>query len=117
MYASLPKFSYECSLTLNDTLKSLGATTAFDPLNADFSRLGHVVGGNIWIDKVLHKTKITVGEKGTKAGAVTSIEMVGKGAMQPTVYKVTLDRPFVYAIIDDATRLPLFIGTVTDVGK
>ncbi len=117
VYASLPKFSYECSLTLNDTLKSLGATTAFDPLNADFSRLGHVVGGNIWIDKVLHKTKITVGEKGTKAGAVTSIEMVGKGAMQPTVYKVTLDRPFVYAIIDDATRLPLFIGTVTDVGK
>ena len=117
VYASLPKFSYECSLTLNDTLKSLGATTAFDLICADFSRLGRVAGGNVWIDNVLHKTKITVGEKGTKAGAVTSIEMVGKGAMQPTVYKVTLDRPFVYAIIDDATRLPLFIGTVTDVGK
>lgn len=74
-------------------------------------------GGNVWIDNVLHKTKITVGEKGTKAGAVTSIEMAGKSAMQPMLYKVTLDRPFVCAIIDGTTNLPLLIGTVTDVRK
>ncbi len=30
---------------------------------------------------------------------------------------MTLDRSFVYAIIDDAIGLPLFIGTVTDIGK
>ena len=33
------------------------------------------------------------------------------------IYRVTLDRPFVYAIIDDATGLPVFIGTVTGIGK
>jgi serpin B len=28
-----------------------------------------------------------------------------------TEYYVRLDRPFVYAIIDNATNLPVFIGT------
>ena len=30
-------------------------------------------------------------------------------------HTVTLDRPFIYAIIDDATGLPIFIGTVTNI--
>ena len=32
-------------------------------------------------------------------------------------YTVTLDRPFVYAIVDTATGLPLFIGTVMEVAQ
>jgi serpin B len=31
-----------------------------------------------------------------------------------TEWVVTLDRPFVYMIIDNETNLPVFIGTVTD---
>ena len=38
-------------------------------------------------------------------------------ALEEGVYKVTLDRPFVYAVIDDAAGLPVFIGTVTVIGK
>ena len=30
---------------------------------------------------------------------------------------MTLDSPFVYAVIDDAAGLPVFIGTVMDIGK
>ena len=55
-------------------------------------------------------------EKAQKAGAATAVETVYT-ALEEGVYKVTLDRPFVYAIIDDATGLPVFIGTVTDIGK
>ena len=29
---------------------------------------------------------------------------------------ILLDRPFLYMIVDNATNLPLFIGTVTDLG-
>ena len=32
-------------------------------------------------------------------------------------YTHLLDRPFIYAIIDDATGLPIFIGAVTDIQK
>lgn len=66
--------------------------------------------------RVLHKAYIAVNEKGTEAGAATAAETVYT-ALEKGVYKVTLDRPFVYAIIDDAIGLPLFIGTVTDIGK
>ncbi|NLO10576.1 MAG: hypothetical protein GX129_12035, partial [Clostridiales bacterium] len=30
---------------------------------------------------------------------------------------VKLDRPFVYAIIDNSTKLPIFIGTLMDLNK
>lgn len=66
--------------------------------------------------RVLHKAYIAVDERGTKAGAATAVETVYT-ALEEGVYKVTLDRSFVYAIIDDAIGLPLFIGTVTDIGK
>ena len=63
-----------------------------------------------------NKAYIAVDEKGTKASAATAVETVYT-ALEEGVYKVTLDRPFAYAIIDDATGLPIFIGTVTDIGK
>jgi serpin B len=95
----------------------MGITDAFDSDRADFFDLGQYAGGNIFINRVLHKTFIAVDEKGTKAGAATVVEMVtGSAAMQepPTVY---LDRPFVYMLIDCETNLPIFIGTVVDIGK
>ena len=55
-------------------------------------------------------------EKGTKAGEATAVETV-YAALEEGVYKMTLDSPLVYAVIDDATGLPVFIGTVTDIWK
>ena len=55
-------------------------------------------------------------EKGTKAGAATAIEAPAAGNWEDR-HRVILDRPFVYAIIDDAAGLPIFIGAVTDIQK
>lgn len=112
--ATLPKFSYEYELSMNDTLKKLGMPTAFDGMSADFSRMAHSSRGNIYIGDVLHKTFIAVDELGTKAGAVTKVEMRDECALV-TEWVVTLDRPFVYMIIDNETNLPVFIGTVVDI--
>ncbi len=109
--ASLPKFSYEYEITLNDVLKSMGMTDGFNPVTADFKRLGSSPIGNIYIGEVLHKTFISLDELGTKAGAVTKVEMKVESAILDLKI-VTLNRPFVYAIIDNATMLPVFIGTV-----
>ena len=47
----------------------------------------------------------------------TAVEMVAEGALLIEDYKtVTLDRPFVYMLIDCQTNLPFFIGTMMDVG-
>ena len=118
VFASMPKFKYEYSIKMVDALMTLGIVDAFDEDIADFSRMAKttVGNGNLYINKVLHKTFISVDELGTKAGAVTMVAMSTGGSSGPVESKtVILDRPFVYAIIDNATNLPIFIGTVMSV--
>jgi len=112
--AALPKFSYEYGLVMNEALKELGIPSAFDGNTADFSQMAHSSRGNIYIGEVLHKTFICVDELGTKAGAVTKIEMVDECAPM-SQWMVNLNRPFVYMIVDNETNLPVFIGSVTDI--
>ena len=100
---------------LNDALEAIGMPKAFSADEADFSKLGKSSRGNIYIGEVLHKTFISVDELGTKAGAVTKVEMREESYMETKIVK--LESPFVYAIIDNATNLPVFIGAVMSLGK
>jgi len=110
--ASMPKFEYAYEIEMSDALKNLGIPNAFDIIMADFSKMATSDIGNIYINRVLHKTFIKVDELGTKAGAVTMVAMDAGGMMPQDIKTVRLDRPFVYAIIDNATNLPVFIGTL-----
>ncbi|MCC8120425.1 MAG: serpin, partial [Oscillospiraceae bacterium] len=114
---AIPQFESEYGVEMNEVLKALGMTDAFDSTLADFSALGHSDEGNIFISSVLHKTYICVDEAGTKAGAATAEEIAGASA-EPTEEpkRVCLDRPFVYMILDCESGIPLFIGTVLDPG-
>ncbi len=117
VYAKLPKFSYDYSLIMNGTLCELGMPTAFDASMADFSGIGHSTRGNLYIGNVLHKTHIDVDELGTRAAAVTEVEMKNGCAMEPEdTRSVELDRPFVYMIMSETLDLPIFMGVVTDIG-
>ena len=116
VHTSIPKFETEYKVEMSEILKSMGMTEAFDMYNADFEGLGTSTGGNIYISRVLHKTFISVGEKGTKAGAATVVEMKDGAAAEPTEPKeVYLDRPFVYMLVDCENNIPFFIGTMMDV--
>ena len=116
VHTSIPKFETEYKVEMSDILQSMGMTEAFDMYNADFEGLGTSTGGNIYISRVLHKTFISVGEKGTKAGAATIVEMKDGAAAEPTEPKeVYLDRPFVYMLVDCENNIPFFIGTMMDV--
>ncbi len=106
----IPKFEYDYSTELSDTLKAMGMEDAFDMAAADFSKMGNYNGQNLYISAVIHKTYIALTEYGTKAGAVTDVEMRAGGMIENV--EIYLDRPFVYAIIDTNTNLPIFIGTV-----
>ncbi len=112
----IPKFSLEYEIPLNDVLQELGMMDAFDELHADFSGLATSDVGNLYISRVLHKTKIEVDEKGTKAAAATVVEIEETTEVETEEPKVVyLDRPFVYMIIDMQQNLPIFIGCMTNV--
>lgn len=117
--AAIPKFETEYDVEMSDVLKEMGMSLAFEPVLADFSNLGTDMVGNIFISRVLHKTFISVAEKGTKAGAATVVEMTDECAMVETVEpkEVILDRPFVYMLIDCEHQIPFFIGTMMNVEK
>lgn len=115
--AVLPKFETEYSAELADVLKAMGITDAFNPDAADFSPLGTSEAGNLFISQVRHKTAITVAEEGTKAAAATVVEMLAGAAFQPDRKFVTLDRPFVYMLIDCREQVPFFVGTLMDMSS
>ena len=115
VHTAIPKFETEYNVEMSAILKDMGMTKAFDIYNADFEGLGTSTAGNIFINRVLHKTFISVGEKGTKAGAATVVEMADGAAAEPQEPKeVYLDRPFVYMLIDCENNIPFFIGTMMD---
>ncbi len=117
VFANLPKFSYEYSVSMEKILKTMGMEAAFDTKEADFSKLGTSNEGNLYIGEVLHKTFITVDELGTKAGAATIVEIYTEGAALEEPKIVHLDRPFFYMIWDNENNLPVFMGTVTDLNE
>ncbi len=103
---SLPRFKTEFSTSLNDIMKALGVEKAFTE-DAEFSRMFD--SGNMRITDAIHKTYISVDEKGTEAAAVTGIMMGATGLPpEPTVLKA--DRPFTYLIRDNTSGEILFLG-------
>lgn len=112
----IPHFSFDCSLSMAGVLEKMGIKDAFNPFTADFSGMGESTNGALYISDVLHKTHIELDNKGTKAAAVTGVVVKATGISIPaTVKNVVLDRPFVYAIIDTQTGLPVFLGVCENI--
>ncbi len=107
----LPKFTLEYELALNNVLKSLGMAIAFDPFQADFTKM-YEGPENAYISKVKHKTFVKVDEEGTEAAAVTSVEI----RVTSVGLQMRVDRPFVFMIRENVSQTILFIGKIVDPG-
>ena len=114
----LPEFGYDYGVSLKDALEKLGMSVAFGE-EADFSGMCDPSLMSLRIADVIHKTHIELDRNGTKAAAVTAVIMAGEAMAEqpPEQIYITLDRPFVYAIVDNTTGLPVFLGTVNSVEK
>ena len=110
---TMPEFKYDYDTSLVDTLFDLGIHDAFNDFTADFTGITPPEQPLV-ISDVLHKTHIELDRNGTKAAAATAVVMEKASAapVQKQKITVTLDHPFVYAIIDTETGIPLFIGVL-----
>jgi serpin B len=109
---SMPRFKFKTAVGLADKLMQLGMTDAFTGM-ADFSGIDG--GHDIFIKAVVHQAMIAVDEKGTEAAAATAV--VGETTGAILAENLTVDRPFLFAIRDDATGTLLFLGRVVDPSK
>jgi serpin B len=111
---SLPRFRLEAAFNLIPALRRLGVTRAFDD-KADFT--GITDAEPLQIGAVAHKAYVDVDEHGTEAAAATAIAFRPLAAIRPpSPVTMVVDRPFLVAIVDTATSLPLFLGQVTRPG-
>ena len=111
---SLPRFRLEAAFDLIPALKRLGVIEAFGG-GADF---GGITGAApLQIGAVAHKAYIDVDERGTEAAAATAVVIRAAAAMRPPPpVTMVVDRPFLFAIVDTSTSLPVFLGQVTRPG-
>jgi serpin B len=103
---TMPEYKYDFGTDLTDICKELGISKVFTPA-ADFSPMS-----TEWLrlDSIIHKAHIEVDRHGTRAAAVTmGMVMCGCAPMMKQRI-VILDRPFIYAIMDTETKLPIFVG-------
>ena len=106
---SVPKFDIHASLELNDALRALGVTDAFDKAAADFTPLTDT--GAV-VSSVMQAARVRIDEEGLEAAAYTEIIVEPTAAEPPpcSEEEMNLNRPFLFAIWKDGA--PLFIGTV-----
>jgi serpin B len=110
---TLPKFEYHSnSISLRSQLVALGMADAFDPSAADFS--GMDGQRDLFIGDGYHKAMVRVDEDGTEAAAATAVNMQATAARVDPPLTLTIDRPFVFLIRDDATGALLFIGRIVN---
>ena len=111
LLVALPKFKLEYEKNLNDVLKALGMEVAFDEAAADFSRMHRdALAMQLHITRVKQKAFVDVDEEGTRAAAVTSVEVGVTSA--PPFFRA--DRPFLFAIRERLSGALLFTGVVRD---
>jgi serpin B len=106
---AMPRFKFRTAVGLVPALRSLGMSDAFGG-SADFSGIDGA--RDLSIKDVVHQAMIAVDEKGTEAAAATAV--VGERASAAAGELLTVDRPFLFAIRDDATGTILFLGRVLD---
>ena len=108
---SLPRFRLEAAFNLIPALRRLGVAAAFGD-NADFGDITEAAP--LRIGAVAHKAYVDVDEHGTEAAAATAVVIRAAAAMRPPpAVTMVVDRPFVFAIVDSKTGLPLFLGQVS----
>lgn len=108
----LPKFKLEYETLLNEPLIKLGIIDAFDPNEANFSKMVDTED-QLFISEVKQKTAIEVDEKGTEAAAVTSVQIETLSAIvDDDKFYIDVNHPFIFTIYDEVIDNILFIGLI-----
>uniref|UniRef100_A0A8C9DUS4 Serpin B6 n=1 Tax=Prolemur simus TaxID=1328070 RepID=A0A8C9DUS4_PROSS len=102
----LPRFKLEENYDMENVLRSLGMTDAFEQARADFS--GMSSKRDLFLSKVVHKSFVEVNEEGTEAAAATAAIMMMRCAR--ITPRFCADRPFLFFIQHSRTNGILFCG-------
>lgn len=111
---SMPRVEVRTQCSLPDVLRRLGIVEAFEAPTgdggADFT--GMVETRDLFLADAIHEAWVSIDETGTEAAAATALIMGVRSMPLPAT--LTIDRPYLVLVTDDATGTILFAGQVTD---
>ena len=106
----IPKFKFDQSFDLTDSLETLGAGDLIQSGVADLSGVDGTK--NLYVSAVNHKAVIEVSEEGTTAAASTGIVMTMRSFTFVT--EIYADHPFIFVIRDSTSKLISFVGKFSE---
>ena len=114
---SLPRYNYDYDFkNFMTILQSLGIKDAFDENNANLSgMLSNNINANLYVSKAVHKTHIELNESGTKASAVTYLQIDENASINEDntkIINIEFNKPFIYIIKEKDSNNIWFIGAV-----
>lgn len=112
----LPRFTFTSdSLKLSGSFQSLGMIEAFDAAKANFFGMcrNPPNGQRVYLGEVVHKATMAVDESGVEVAA-SAPAFLGGGGPPPAPKVMTVNRPFVVALVDEPTGAILFLGNIND---
>jgi len=109
---TFPELDLTTEHKLKDHLVSLGISDIFDGFRADFSDM---CAEAVYADDLIHKCTLKVDEDGTKAAAVSSMGIMRMSAAPPAKHHLIFDRPFMFMIFREETKIPVFMGAVSQI--
>ncbi len=107
----MPFFKVENDITFNETLKKMGINSAYDDAIADFSKISKT--DSLVLGVTRQKTLLNVDIEGVRGSSASGQEVIYRSLRFPEI-SLTLNRPFVYAIINKQ-GIPVFVGAVTKI--
>lgn len=107
LYVSLPKFEIQFGKSIKNELSALGIKELFDPTQANLNKIS-TNKDSLFVSEIAQNTYLRVDENGTEASSITKVDI----SKQALTTFINFNRPFVYAVIDNDTKLPLFIGVM-----
>ena len=108
-----PEFSVDCGKDTVRILKDLGITDVFDPDKADLSNL---LADEACCEDIILGSRVEINRKGTGRMDSELFKERGTEAL-PDYDLIFLDRPFVFAVTDESTLSPIYVGVVANMAE
>ena len=113
---SLPKFTLDFDITLNEVMKKMGMVDAFDQGRADFTNMSE--DAELYLSLIKQKAFLKVDEHGAEAAAVTLMTFDEKCMMPDNAkpIEMNVNRPFIFAIEDNSIEnISIFYAKITSI--
>lgn len=107
--AYLPGFSAETSCDLTEALQNMGLKEAFTE-DANFKNMTRA---EAQLDQVTQNLQLDISRFGISKSSAS--EDAEKGSLPENEITVKVNRPFLFAVIDNESEIPLYIGTVENI--